>query len=99
MSAHSDAKPTPVRRAGIARLAGLSTPHLRRLFIKNIGKSPKERFEEHRAKAAQALVKDSGKPLEAISVELGFSSPAHFSRWFPLRFKASPRDARSSGRN
>lgn len=87
----------PFREAEIARLAGLSTPHLRRLFIKNIGKSPKERFEERRAKAAQALVTDSGKPLKAISVELGFSSPAHFSRWFSQRFKASPREARSAG--
>ena len=87
----------PFREAEIARHAGLSVPHLRRLFIKQIGKSPKERFEERRAKAAQSLVTDSEKPLKAISVELGFSSAAHFSRWFSQRFKASPRKTRSSG--
>lgn len=86
------------RESEIARAAGVSVPHLRRLFIKQLGKSPKERFEERRAKAAEQLVRETEKPLKAISVELGFSSPAHFSRWFSQRFKASPREARSSGK-
>jgi len=88
----------PFRESAIAGHAAMSVPHLRRLFITQLGKSPKERFEERRAKAAHSLVTDSEKPLKAISVELGFSSAAHFSRWFLKRFKTSPRDARSAGR-
>jgi transcriptional regulator GlxA family with amidase domain len=86
----------PFRESEIARQAAMSLPHLRKLFIKQLGKSPKERFEERRAKAAHSLVTDSEKPLKAIGVELGFSSAAHFSRWFSKRFKSTPRDSRTS---
>lgn len=51
-------------------------------------------LDETRAELAGRLVGNRSHSLTEVSVILGFSSPASFSRWFRRRFDQSPRDWR-----
>lgn len=84
----------PFRETELALEVGLSVPHLNRLFARHLGMTPGKRFEERRKQAALALVEQSQRPLKAISADLGFHSPAHFSRWFTQHLRTSPREYR-----
>ena len=80
----------PFRERDLAAAAGLSVPHLHRLFARHSGATPRARFEERRLQSAATLVAQSDRPLKAIAADLGFSSPAHFSRWFRAKAGTPP---------
>lgn len=84
----------PFRQAEMAGKAGLSVAQLHRLFNRYLGKTPTERYEERRQQTALMLVEQTNRPLKAISNDLGFSSAAHFSRWFNQRLGCSPSEHR-----
>lgn len=58
----------------VARWAGMSEAHLRRLFMSERGCSPKERINQIRLELAAALMADVDRKLEAIAAESGFAS-------------------------
>lgn len=84
----------PFRQTALAKSTGLSVSHLNRLFTQHLGKPPRERYEERRLQAAVMLLEQSVRPMKTISADLGFSSPAHFTRWFKHRLKRTPGEYR-----
>lgn len=86
----------PFRQRDAARQAGLSVAQLNRVFIRHLGKLPRDRYEERRRQAASLLLTQTARPLKAISADLGFCSPAHFSRWFTRSFGQPPNRFRQS---
>jgi AraC-like DNA-binding protein len=81
----------PFRERDLALVAGLSMPHLHRLFARHAGATPRTRYEERRLQTASLLLAQSDRPLKAIAADLAFSSPAHFSRWFHAKSGLAPR--------
>ncbi len=84
----------PFRERDLAAAAGVSVPHLHRLFSRHAGTTPRTRYEERRHQTATLLLAQSDRPLKAIAADLGFSSPAHFSRWFRAKSGCAPSDYR-----
>lgn len=87
----------PFRERDLAATAGVSVPHLHRLFARHAGATPRARYEERRHQTATMLLAQSDRPLKAIASDLGFSSPAHFSRWFRAKSGCAPSDYRGRG--
>jgi len=78
----------------VARKAGLSTGHLDRLFMRQLGVSPRGYLQKRRLESATALLADAALPIKKVAYDLGFSSPAHFCHWFRQAMGSSPRDYR-----
>ena len=65
----------------LAQVAGYSKFHFLRLFRQHIGQSVHAYVNQSRLRKVEAL-RARGLALKAIAVELGFSCPAAFSRWY-----------------
>ncbi len=87
----------PFRERDLAAAAGVSIPHLHRIFARHAGATPRTRYEERRHQMAAMLLTQTDRPLKAIAADLGFSSPAHFSRWFRAKSGAAPSACRGQG--
>lgn len=74
----------------MAREAGVSAPHLRRLFRAVFGRPPKAVLEEQRYQRVMQLLRDSDWSLAEIAERTGFSEPSAFSRAVKLRFGCPP---------
>lgn len=66
----------------LAREVGVSRPHLYRLFEESTGVPPKLYMNALRIENAISLLTRPRAQMTAISDELGFPAPAHFSRFF-----------------
>lgn len=66
----------------LARDAGLSRAHFFRLFETTLNVSPRVYLNVVRLEQAVQCVVDGKEPFLRISERLGFSTPAHFSRFF-----------------
>jgi AraC-like DNA-binding protein len=66
----------------LAQECGLSLSQLKRLFARDVGKSPKEWMDDRRMEIAHARLGGSRDPIKRIAYEMGFRSPNHFSSWF-----------------
>lgn len=73
---------------------GVSARHLRRLFIAEIGKTPKQLAFEMRLNLARKLLTETHLPITEIAFAAGFDSIRRFNSAFKDRFKKSPRDIR-----
>lgn len=87
----------------IARAAGLSVPHLIRLFRQRFGRSPLQYYQIERLAHAKHLLHTTGLPVKQIAYDLGFHSASHFCRWFHDRTSTTPltyrRDETRHGRS
>lgn len=72
----------------MAQYCGCSTPHLRRIFHKVLGRSPRRVMAEIQMEMAQLCLKDGWKHI-AVSEMLGFSDVSAFARAF-RRITGSP---------
>lgn len=86
---------TPFREKELARQTGLSAGHLDRLFLRDLGVTPRAHLQKRRLESAQARLADRTMPIKNIAYDLGFSSPAHFSHWFRQAAGRSPREYRA----
>lgn len=84
----------PLREHDLARDAGLSVSQLNRLFVKELGKTPADYWEEKRIHMATQALLHSEQNIKSIAYDLGFSSLPHFSTWIKKKFGKSPRDLR-----
>lgn len=66
----------------LSRESGLSRAHFFRLFEAGTGVSPRVYLNMVRLERAVAAVANEDRSFAAISHDLGFSVPAHFSRFF-----------------
>jgi AraC-like DNA-binding protein len=75
----------------LASAHGLSRGHLDRIFLRDIGMTPRAYLQKRRIDCACTRLLEPGRSIKQIGYELGFSSPAHFSRWFHQHAGQSPR--------
>jgi len=92
----------PARRfrlPDLARMIGLSPRQLRRIFVSEIGKTPKEFEIECRMAHAEYLLANRGLKVYEVAEECGYSDPFLFSRQFKKLQGQSPRAYRLGSRH
>ncbi len=77
-----------------ADIFGVSARHLRRVFVEEIGKTPKQIALENRLNLARKLVIETRLPITDIALASGFQSIRRFNAAFRERFKRAPSDIR-----
>ena len=70
--------------------------HLRNIFKKNMGVSPKQYILDIKMKQACNILSSSQISIEELSYNLGFSSPYHFSNAFKKVYGISPSEYRKT---
>jgi AraC family transcriptional regulator of adaptative response / DNA-3-methyladenine glycosylase II len=75
---------------------GVSARHLRRLFIEEIGKTPKQLSDENRLNLARKLIVETGLSITEVAYASGFNSIRRFNAAFKERFKKNPTIIRRS---
>ncbi len=73
---------------------GVTARHLRRLFVEELGKTPKQLAFETRLNLARKLISETSLPITEIAFASGFKSLRRFNAAFKERFKKNPRDTR-----
>jgi AraC-like DNA-binding protein len=88
---------TRYREEDLAREVGLSIGHLDRLFVRQMGTTPRGYLQKRRLESARARLREPQMAIKEVAYELGFSSPAHFCHWFRQATGQSPREFRAAG--
>ncbi|MEW6057728.1 MAG: Ada metal-binding domain-containing protein, partial [Bdellovibrionota bacterium] len=73
-----------------ASLFGVTARHLRRVFVEEVGKTPKQLSFENRLNLARKLLIETALPVTQIAFASGFNSIRRFNDAFKDRFKKSP---------
>ncbi len=82
----------------VAKESGLSRAHFYRLFQASTNLTPNIYLNMLRVEIAVRSIVDSPDSLSKLSCNLGFSAPAHFSRFFKDHAGAAPSEFRSVAR-
>jgi AraC family transcriptional regulator of adaptative response / DNA-3-methyladenine glycosylase II len=77
-----------------AAIFGVSARHLRRLFVDEIGKTPKQISSENRLNLSRKLIVETALPMTDIAFASGFSSIRRINDSFKERFKKNPTEIR-----
>jgi AraC family transcriptional regulator of adaptative response / DNA-3-methyladenine glycosylase II len=75
---------------------GVTARHLRRLFVDEVGKTPKQLSAENRLNLARKLITETSLPLAETAYAAGFGSIRRFNDAFLQRFKKTPSQIRRS---
>src|SRR5205814_9847314 len=78
----------------LARAVNLSPAHLRRLFQRELGRSPAQISRELRLDHARHLLQSSFLTVKQVMAETGWNDPSHFSREFKRRYGRAPQALR-----
>jgi transcriptional regulator GlxA family with amidase domain len=84
--------PTP--RSELARLAGMSTRQLERLFRRYLAKTPTRYYLELRLYRARLLLAQTSMSVLDVALACGFVSASHFSKCYREFFNRTPREER-----
>ena len=76
--------------AGTAMAAGVSPSHLRALFEKWLGESPRQFHTRYRIEQAARLLNEQQLSVMEVAYHLGFADARHFSRTFKQVMGVSP---------
>jgi AraC family transcriptional regulator of adaptative response / DNA-3-methyladenine glycosylase II len=79
-----------------ASAMGMTARHLRRLFVAELGQTPKQVADIHRLNFSRKLVVETRVPLSRVALASGFGSLRRFNAAFKDRFRRSPSDLRSA---
>ena len=74
----------------LAKRAGMSASHFAHRFRAVARVSPMRYVREARLDRARALLLENGNRVGDVALEVGFESPAHFTREYKRRFGMSP---------
>jgi AraC-like DNA-binding protein len=74
----------------MAEIAGLSPCHFGRAFKQSLGVPPHRYVMERRIEAAARLIRDSGRKLAEIALDVGFCDQSHFTRLFASHHGVTP---------
>jgi len=83
--------------ATLAARIGMSTRHLRRLFLTHLGVTPDQLARSRRAHFARRLLDDTDLTVTDIAFAAGFGSLRQFNRTMQEVFRAPPTDLRHRG--
>ena len=87
---------TPKPIATYARELGVTPTHLTRACNATSGRSASSILMERRLYEARRLLAETKKPVKSIAKELGFSTPAYFTRMFHAQTGQTPTQFRSA---
>ncbi len=73
---------SPLSMDELAKGAGLSTRNLNRLFLEELGMTPKQAITLHRVENAKALLRQGRDSVTNIAFEVGYSSVSQFITTF-----------------
>jgi AraC family transcriptional regulator of adaptative response / DNA-3-methyladenine glycosylase II len=76
--------------SAFAMRLGVSTRHLRRIFVENVGVTPIQFAQTHRLLLARQLLADTNLPIIDIAFASGFSSVRRFNALFLQRYSSAP---------
>jgi transcriptional regulator GlxA family with amidase domain len=85
----------PLRRAQLAKIAGVSLRQLERLFSSQLHRTIGQQYVELRLDAAQRLLRETELSRTEVAIACGFANVSHFSRAFRIRFGEPPSRYRS----
>jgi AraC-like DNA-binding protein len=81
----------------LARATAMSPSHFAHRFRAIARVSPMRYLRYVRLDAARARLLENGARVSEVAINVGFESPAHFTREFKRRFGVSPSKSRASG--
>lgn len=87
---------TPLSRAALARLAGLSLRQLERSFRLKLKRGLHRHYLSLRLARARQLLNETALPVLDIAMTTGFASASHFSRAYSKMYGQAPRAARQT---
>lgn len=76
---------------------GVTSRHLRRLFVRHVGASPLAVAHTQRLQFAKRLIDETTLPMKDISVAAGFGSVRRFNDTFRRVYGKTPRELRRGG--
>lgn len=88
-------KESKVTVSDLAKATMCSQTHLRRLFQKAVGMSPRQWLLERRLQKAAQLLQTTDKTVQQVADTCGFESLSHFNRYFKAKFGISPSQYRN----
>ena len=80
----------PISPSELARLVGMSTRQLERLFRRYLNRSPKRYYMELRLQRARNLLLQTDMTVINVALACGFTSPSHFSKCYRNHFDRTP---------
>lgn len=89
-------------REGVDRLAdrlGVTSRHLRRLFLQHLGASPVELALTRRVQSAKKLLDETRLPLTQVAIAAGFGSLRRFNSEIRRTYSRTPTQLRRLSRN
>ena len=86
---------SPIRTPRLAKLAGVSTRQLERLFVQHFGHSPTKHYVLTRLEKARKLLRHSTLSVLEIGVSCGFTSASHFARAYRTHYGMPPSSDRT----
>ncbi|MEX5728892.1 AraC family transcriptional activator of pobA [Rhodovulum iodosum] len=88
---------TPLSVSDYAAALGVTPTHLTRVCHQTCGRTASELLAERKIGEARRLLADTKLPVKDIAVQLGYRSPAYFTRVFQARTGRAPLTFRKSG--
>ncbi|MFC8074154.1 helix-turn-helix domain-containing protein [Streptomyces sp. NPDC057307] len=88
----------PLDVAALARIAHVSQAHFTRTFRATFGETPHRYLQRRRVERAMFLLRETDRSVTDICYEVGFGSPATFSRTFHDIVGRPPRTYRKERR-
>lgn len=92
----ADQLETPLSTKAMAQKAAMSPRNLRRVFLRDTGKTPRRYLEDLRLETARRLLETTSSSLEAIAERCGLTSPDVLRRTFLRRLNVTPSAYRRS---
>ena len=80
--------------AAAARSVGLSISQMNRVFVRNVGMTPRAYCQQRRQRIAADLLANTSISIKQISFMMGFSHPNSFSKWYRKHGGLYPRELR-----
>ena len=80
----------PLDVPALARVAHVSSAHFSRQFRATFGESPHRYLQRRRVERAMELLRETGRPVTEICLDVGFNSLGTFSRTFREIVGVSP---------
>ena len=90
---------TPINTKDLAYIANYSPDHLRVLFKKETGVSPKEYILQKRLGHAIKLLETTNMSVNQISLECGFEYASHFIKFLKQKTNLTPKEIRKNSLN
>ena len=88
----------PLSVSALAERAGMSRSSFHAHFKAVTGLAPGQYQKDIRLLEARRLILEGRDAISAVAFNVGYESPAHFSRDYVRKFGRSPREDRTSGR-